>query len=50
MDLDALDHTGHPELTVTYPKGIPYVLVNGEVVVDNGAHNGVRPGFILRRM
>ena len=49
MDQDALDHTGHPELTVTYPKGIPYVLVNGEVVVDNGVHNGSRPGSILRR-
>ncbi len=50
MDLDALDHTGHPELTVTYPKGIQYVLVNGEVVVDNGFHSGARPGFIIRRV
>ncbi len=49
MDLENLDHTGHAELTTTYPKGIPYVLVNGEVVVEHGVHNGSRPGVILRR-
>lgn len=49
MDLEKLDHMGHPELTTTYPKGIPYVLVNGEVVVDNGVHTGARPGVILTR-
>ena len=49
MDLEKLDHTGHPELTTTYPKGIPYVLVNGEVVVDDGVHTGSRPGTILTR-
>jgi len=27
-----------------YPKGIPYVLVNGQVVIDNGQHTGARPG------
>jgi len=49
MDLEKLDHTGHPELTTTYPKGIPYVLVNGKVVVENGVHTGTRPGVILTR-
>ena len=49
MDLEKLDHTGHPELTTTYPKGIPYVLVNGEIVVENGVHTGARPGSILTR-
>ena len=49
MDLKKLDHTGHAELTTTYPKGIPHVLVNGEVVVENGKHLGSRPGAILRR-
>jgi N-acyl-D-amino-acid deacylase len=49
MDFEKLDHTGHAELTTTYPRGIPYVLVNGEVVVDNGKHVGSRPGAILRR-
>jgi N-acyl-D-amino-acid deacylase len=27
-----------------YAKGVPYVLVNGTVVVDNGNHTGARPG------
>ncbi len=29
-----------------YPKGIPYVLVNGQVVIDNGHHTGARPGRV----
>lgn len=49
MNLEKLDHTGHAELTTTYPKGIPYVLVNGEIVVEKGVHKGTRPGVILRR-
>jgi N-acyl-D-amino-acid deacylase len=32
-----------------YPKGIEYVIVNGQVVVDHGRLTGVRPGKILRR-
>lgn len=32
-----------------YAAGIPYVLVNGQVVVDNGAHTGLTPGKVLRR-
>jgi N-acyl-D-amino-acid deacylase len=31
------------------PDGIPYVLVNGEVVVDNHQHTGKKPGRVLRR-
>jgi N-acyl-D-amino-acid deacylase len=49
MDLEKLDHTGHPELTTTYPKGLPYVLVNGKIVVFEGKHTGTRPGVILTR-
>ena len=30
--------------------GIPYVIVNGKVVVDNGKHTGERSGAALRRM
>jgi len=30
-----------------YPDGIPYVLVNGVVVVKNGAQTAARPGQIL---
>jgi dihydroorotase/N-acyl-D-amino-acid deacylase len=30
-----------------YPVGIPYVIVNGGVVIDNGQHSGARPGRVL---
>jgi N-acyl-D-amino-acid deacylase len=32
-----------------FPIGIPYVIVNGEVVVDGGQHTGALPGRALRR-
>jgi N-acyl-D-aspartate/D-glutamate deacylase len=31
-----------------YPKGIDYVLVNGEIVIEEGEHTGARPGKVLR--
>ncbi len=31
-----------------YPAGIPTVIVNGRVVLDNGRHTGERPGVIIR--
>lgn len=33
----------------SYPVGIPYVVVNGTVVVDDGIHTGALPGRALRR-
>jgi N-acyl-D-amino-acid deacylase len=30
-----------------YPVGIPYVIVNGVVVVDRGEHTGAKPGQVL---
>jgi N-acyl-D-aspartate/D-glutamate deacylase len=32
-----------------YASGITYVLVNGEIVVENGRHTGARPGRVLRK-
>jgi N-acyl-D-amino-acid deacylase len=32
-----------------YPEGIPYVLVNGRLVVDGGRHTGALPGEVLTR-
>tara|TARA_Y100000741_G_scaffold113742_1_gene85336 strand:- start:272 stop:445 length:174 start_codon:yes stop_codon:yes gene_type:complete len=31
-----------------YPSGIEYVLVNGEIVIDNYEHTGRTPGTALR--
>jgi N-acyl-D-aspartate/D-glutamate deacylase len=32
-----------------YPVGIPYVLINGKVMVDHGVYKDVRAGKILRK-
>jgi N-acyl-D-amino-acid deacylase len=31
-----------------YPVGIPTVVVNGRVVLENGRHTGERPGVVIR--
>jgi N-acyl-D-aspartate/D-glutamate deacylase len=31
-----------------YPDGIPYVIVNGVVALDNGTHTNSRSGMVLR--
>lgn len=31
------------------PEGIRYVIVNGAVVIEDGQHQGNRPGMVLRR-
>ena len=31
-----------------YSEGIEYVIVNGQIVLDKGAHTGARPGRALR--
>jgi len=31
-----------------YPQGIPYVIVNGKIVIDNYTHTGRFPGKVLR--
>jgi len=33
-----------------FPEGIEYVIVNGEIVVDEGEHTGALPGTVLRHM
>ncbi len=35
------------ENPMQYPIGIPYVIVNGVVVIDKGEHTGARPGRVL---
>jgi len=36
------------ESPMQYPVGIPYVIVNGTVVIDQGQHTGAKPGRVLR--
>lgn len=36
------------ENPLQYPTGIPYVIVNGVVVIDGGRHTGAHPGAVLR--
>jgi len=31
-----------------YPEGIPYVIVNGQLVIENSKHTGTRPGHVIR--
>lgn len=31
-----------------YPEGIPYVIVNGKIVISNGEHTGAMPGKVIR--
>jgi N-acyl-D-aspartate/D-glutamate deacylase len=30
-----------------YPEGIPYVIVNGKMVIDKGEHTGEMPGGVI---
>ena len=39
----------HPEACLTPPIGLPYVIVNGKLVVNNGELTGERPGEVIRR-
>ncbi|MGH9430848.1 MAG: N-acyl-D-amino-acid deacylase family protein [Terriglobia bacterium] len=36
------------ENPLQYPEGIPYVIVNGKIVMDRGRHTGNKPGRVLR--
>ena len=48
FDLDRIQDNATYENPVAVPTGIDYVLVNGEVVVDDGKHTGAKPGKVLR--
>ena len=48
FDLDAVQDLATYDEPVRFPAGIEYVLVNGEVVIeDGGQHTGARPGHVL---
>jgi N-acyl-D-amino-acid deacylase len=47
FDFDAIDDRATFEAPIATPTGIDYVLVNGVVTVDKGAHTGARAGRVL---
>ena len=49
FDPSAIRDTATYENPVCYPEGIPYVFVNGELVVDQYRVTGGLPGKVLRR-
>ena len=49
FDPDRVRATATYEEPRSYPDGIEWVIVGGEVVVARGQHTGARPGRVLRR-
>lgn len=47
FDLDNLHDRATYEEPTRFPTGIEWVLVNGEVVIQDGEHTGARPGHVL---
>lgn len=48
FDPRSVRDTNSYEQPKSYAAGVPYVLVNGVLVIDNGEHTGARPGKALR--
>jgi N-acyl-D-amino-acid deacylase len=48
FDPAKVGETNSFEKPKSYAAGVPYVLVNGVVVIDNAEHTGARPGRPLR--
>jgi len=49
FDYTELDDVASLDNPIAYARGVEYVLVNGEIVVDAGRHTGARPGKHLPR-
>jgi N-acyl-D-amino-acid deacylase len=49
IDPERIRDTATYERPRSLPEGIPYVLVNGRIVVDDGRHTGELAGRTLRR-
>jgi len=47
FDYEKIEDMATYENPHQYPKGIPYVLVNGRLVVDKAEHTGATPGRII---
>ena len=47
FDYDRIADTATYTAPHQYPNGIPYVIVNGQLVIDKGEHTGARPGRVM---
>ena len=50
FDPDTVADTASFEAPHSYPIGIPHVVVNGEMVIKDGAYTAATPGKVLRRL
>jgi N-acyl-D-amino-acid deacylase len=48
FDPDKIIDKATYEQPLQYAEGVPYVIVNGQLVIDQGNHTGARPGRALR--
>ena len=48
FDPERIRDTATFELSIRYPVGIRYVMVNGQLTVDDDLHLGARAGLSLR--
>jgi N-acyl-D-aspartate/D-glutamate deacylase len=48
FDPDSIEDRASFERPVAYPEGLPYVLVNGKLVIDGGKVTAEMPGKVLR--
>lgn len=49
FDPESVQDTATYENPKSHPEGIPYVIVNGQLVKDNGGPTNARPGRALKR-
>jgi N-acyl-D-aspartate/D-glutamate deacylase len=47
FDYDKIQDRATYEQPLLNPVGIDHVLVNGQIVIENGKHTGARPGHVL---
>ncbi len=48
FDPDTVQDTATYDFPKRHPEGIPFVIVNGQLVKDNGEPTGARPGRALK--
>lgn len=49
FDKDTIIDKGTFTNPVQYPEGIHYVFVNGQMIIENKKHTGIRFGKVLRK-